>query len=293
MGYHYGKIKDIKPNKVITAEARTLLQGRWRNAIWATSGILFGLLMIEIIASIIYSAGAAFEVMKGGDFSSPGLLAGAIVLALITGTCSFLWDVYGMGGMIHWILNFMDRKETSVIQSLKAALRIYGKLFLAGLLITLIVLLKTCLLIVPGILAALDYSLTIPCLLDDPELGIREALRRSRAIIHGHRWQFWKLCLRMCGWGILCIFTLGIGLFWLWPYSITAYMVFYRACLPTPDEEEAYAKLPPVIRQSSIKPIHSLIIVVLALLLAIVGQFKEASETVDKIILKNNQTVCE
>ena len=116
-----------------------------------------------------------------------------------------------------------------------------------------------------------------------------EALRRSRAITHGHRWQAVRLGLRFLGWDILCIFTLGIGLIWLWPYVVTSGMVFYRACMPQPGEE-SYEKLPPVKRQSTITAKISWALVILVLLLFILANFTGDMESAREIAAKYTVT---
>ena len=280
MGYRYEKLKDIPPNAAITAEAREALRNRWAAAVGAVSLVPAAVFVLSILLGI-GAYGILNSLISGDDYLSPSFVCVLILIAAAGGVIRLFQQTYGMA-VIHWVLNFLDRKDAAILQSVMAALRLFGKLVLAGLLITLIVLGKTLLLIVPGILAALDYSQTIPCLMDDPELGVREALRRSRAITHGHRWQAVRLGFRFLGWDILCIFTLGIGLIWLWPYVVTSGMVFYRACMPQPGEE-SYDKLPPVKRQSCITEKISWALVILFLLLFILGSFTDTMNTARKI----------
>ncbi len=282
MGYPYEKIKDIKRNAEFTAEARAALNGRWLNAIGATSGILWALGILQIIAGAVLLVVLNSMLSDGGDFVWLAVLPIMGVFSIFVGVLNMCQNFFSMA-LIHWGLNVLDRRENTIIKSFAVTLRLYGKLFLAGLLITLIVIGKGLLLIVPGILAALDYSQTIPCLMDDPELGVREALRRSRAITYGHRWQLVLLGMRFWGWGILCILTLGIGFLWLWPYALISCMAFYRSCMPLPETEE-YAKLPPVKKQSCVNNVLHWIIVIVALLSFILGAFADAANTAEKII---------
>lgn len=69
----------------------------------------------------------------------------------------------------------------------------------------------------------------VPYLLRDyPELTATEALRTSREMMKGHKWDLFVLDLTFIGWGILCLFTAGIGLLWLQPYVSAAYAHFYE-----------------------------------------------------------------
>ena len=95
-------------------------------------------------------------------------------------------------------------------------------------LIYLFTILWTLLLIVPGIVAGLSYSTAWYILCDDPTLSPMEASRRSKAMMRGHKWRYFCLLCRFLGWGVLCIFTLGIGYLWLFPYVGTSIACFYN-----------------------------------------------------------------
>ena len=69
----------------------------------------------------------------------------------------------------------------------------------------------------------------VPFLLRDyPELTATEALRTSREMMKGHKWDLFVLDLTFIGWIILCCFTLGIGWLWLKPYMCAASAHFYE-----------------------------------------------------------------
>ena len=55
-----------------------------------------------------------------------------------------------------------------------------------------------------------------------------EAIDRSRAMMHGHKFDLFYLYLGFLGWAILCLLTAGIGFFWLIPYVETAQAAFYE-----------------------------------------------------------------
>lgn len=275
MFYPYAKAKEIRKNSEITASAKTALKGHWVDAIGATAGILITAGVFLIFCGLFLYSILNRQLSLGNTIQSPGIWGPILIFALITGIVRWGQNVYGMA-IIHWGLDLLAGRETSISKSFLAGLRLYAKLCLASILMTLIIVGKTLLLIVPGILAIMDYSLTIPCMMDEPDLGVRESLRRSRALMYGHRWQFFRLLLRFLGLGILCLFTLGIGFLWLWPCMLATCIAFYRDCLPSPEDEEACAKLPPVKRASSITGSLRWIIPAVALLLAILGQFFNA-----------------
>ena len=84
------------------------------------------------------------------------------------------------------------------------------------------------LLIVPGIVAALSYSMTFYILADEPDINAKEALEKSKIMMDGHKMDLFLLGLSFIGWALLCILTLGIGLLWLIPYMNVSAAKFYQ-----------------------------------------------------------------
>jgi uncharacterized membrane protein len=61
-----------------------------------------------------------------------------------------------------------------------------------------------------------------------PELSPREALKLSREMMRGHKWNLFVLDLTFMGWVLLTILTLGIGGLWLTPYMQTTVAHYYE-----------------------------------------------------------------
>ncbi len=95
------------------------------------------------------------------------------------------------------------------------------------LLLILYVLLWTLLLIIPGIIAALGYSMTFYILSDDPLIKPQDALKKSKSMMDGYKLKLFYLCLRFFLLGLLCILTLGIGFLWLIPFIHVTMAKFY------------------------------------------------------------------
>lgn len=81
--------------------------------------------------------------------------------------------------------------------------------------------------IIPGIIKSFSYAMTPFIIEEYPELTATEAIHRSRMMMHGHKFDLFWLLLSFIGWGILNIFTLGIGTLWLVPYMETSMAAFY------------------------------------------------------------------
>ena len=97
----------------------------------------------------------------------------------------------------------------------------------AYLLMLLFIFLWTLLLIIPGIIAVLSYSMTFYILADDNSIGAMEAIDKSKKMMDGYKWKYFCLGLRFIGWSLLCILTLGIGFLWLLPYMQVSMVKFY------------------------------------------------------------------
>ena len=120
---------------------------------------------------------------------------------------------------------------------------IFGKAFLTGLLLRIFVALWTLLLIIPGFIASYSYSMTFYILADHPDMDIMTAIRTSKIMMKGHKWQLFCLQLSFIGWAILALFSLGIGYLFLTPYVGQATYAFYRnisGTAPIEFGEEAY-----------------------------------------------------
>ena len=97
----------------------------------------------------------------------------------------------------------------------------------AYLLMLLFTFLWTLLLIIPGIIAVLSYSMTFYILADDNSIGAMEAIDKSKKMMDGYKWKYFCLGLRFIGWSLICILTLGIGFLWLFPYMQVCMVKFY------------------------------------------------------------------
>lgn len=75
---------------------------------------------------------------------------------------------------------------------------------------------------------AYAYAMVPYLLRDYPELTATEALRTSRQMMKGHKWNLFVLDFTFIGWMILCCFTFGIGFIWLQAYMSAAHAHFYE-----------------------------------------------------------------
>ncbi len=104
----------------------------------------------------------------------------------------------------------------------------FAPTLVAYLLSTLYTFLWSLLFVVPGIIAALSYSMIFYIMADDAEISGEDAVKKSKAMMDGYKGKLFRLHLRFVLWGIACLFTLGIGFFWLVPYIHITMAKFYE-----------------------------------------------------------------
>jgi uncharacterized membrane protein len=121
----------------------------------------------------------------------------------------------------------ISRGKESRLEQIFLGFNNFSTALITYLLLILYVLLWTLLLIIPGIIAALGYSMTFFILSDDPLIKPREALKKSKSMMDGYKMKLFYLCLRFFLLGLLCILTLGIGFLWLIPFINVTMAKFY------------------------------------------------------------------
>ncbi|HOG01148.1 MAG: hypothetical protein BWY35_01342 [Firmicutes bacterium ADurb.Bin248] len=123
------------------------------------------------------------------------------------------------------------RGERPEFETLFSRFSIFGKALGLRLFMALFILLWSLLLVIPGIVAGYSYRMAPYLMAEHPEMGIREAVDESKRLTAGYKGRWFCLDLSFIGWGILCLFTLGIGFLWLNPYMSAASAEFYRGIL--------------------------------------------------------------
>lgn len=156
-------------------------------------------------------------------------LAVTILLGLFPGGDVALLVVDGpiMLGIAFVYLKLV-RKEKYEFDDLFDGFKHFGVACITYLVMVVFILLWAILLIVPGIIAALGYSQAFFLLADNPSLRPLEALKKSKEMMMGYKWQYFRFLCRFIPWFVLALLPLGIGLLWFIPYFATAQAHFYE-----------------------------------------------------------------
>jgi uncharacterized membrane protein len=182
-------------NKELMRMARASLSGRWPLAI--------GTFLVYTLIT-----------------SSFGAMRQAGVIGLLIGGPLAL-------GAAMFSLN-ISRGRDARLEQLFDGFKFFSKSLVTYLLMLLYVILWMLLLIIPGIIAALSYSMSFYILADDQSLRPQEVLELSKKMMYGYKWKLFGLCMLFLLLALLCILTLGIGFLWLIPYANVTMAKFYE-----------------------------------------------------------------
>lgn len=146
-------------------------------------------------------------------------------------------------GYIHYAMK-VSRGEECGAADLFYCFSQFGRFFLAYLLMGIFTILWSCLLIVPGIIAMYSYTQVIYLMLDDPTLTPMQAIRRSKELMRGHKWEYFVLQLSFYGWALLSAVTFNILNIWLQPYMDVTYAGYYNWLIGWQPESQEPQPLP-------------------------------------------------
>lgn len=173
--------------KDIRAEARRSLKGFWK---------------VIILISLVYTL-----VDIVGDLIPESSTLVTILMSVI----SIIYGSFFLFGYTSIILRLVRGQNVKLKDMLSGR-------FLKGLGMNVVVgiytILWSLLLIIPGIIAAIKYSMTFYVWVDNPNIGINEAIRKSIEMTDGHIMDILKLGLSFIGWIALIFIPAAIIGYW-------------------------------------------------------------------------------
>lgn len=193
-------------NKVLMQQAREALKGKWGLAV--------------LTCFVYFLITVALENLHNIDKSLPNV--GGLISLIISGPMT-------VGLCIFCIA--LSRNQSPNLSQIFEGFKKFWVSLGAYLLMIIFVLLWAILLIIPGIVAALSYSMTFFIIAENDAVGPLEAINKSKQMMYGSRWKLLCLGLRFLGWILLGILTCGIGFLWVMPYIYVSYAKFYEDLL--------------------------------------------------------------
>lgn len=162
-----------------------------------------------------------------------GICIGFVVLqSLIAFASSFLYVSIFISGVLHvgaavFFLNVSRKTNPNIEDMFKGFNNSYLAALGSSLLVMIYVFVGFFLLIIPGIIWGIQYSMVPFIIADNPNCGGNEALVRSRKMMYGHKWKYFRFTLRVIGIILLGYITCGVGLLWAIPWIMVATAKFY------------------------------------------------------------------
>ncbi|UBM62867.1 DUF975 family protein [Candidatus Sulfidibacterium hydrothermale] len=200
----------ISSNMDLIEKARLSIKGRWGLAIGA-------FLVVTIIQGGLQSIGK-----DAGNLS--GLIPYLAALA-VGGPFSLGTSIFS--------LSFVRDREPR-FEEVFEGFKDFKRSLVTYLLLILIVFAWSLLLIIPGIIAAISYSMTFYVLADDPNIKPTDALDKSKQMMKGYKWKYFGLLMLFFLGAILCLLTLGIGFLWFIPWVNVTEAHFYEEIKDNP-----------------------------------------------------------
>lgn len=203
------------------AAARETLDGRWTEAVvmslvlMIAIGLVAGTDMWISLSSALNNSTSPYALFGSSvDLLGTILLVGPLAYAMTNALLAMKRD------------ELKDVPVKSMLNLFKGDWQRYVVTYMIQYLVIILISIPT--LCIGGIILSYAYKMT-PFLLNDyPELSPKEALKLSREMMKGYKWNLFVLDLTFIGWDILAILTCGIGLLWVMPYQTLAEAYFYE-----------------------------------------------------------------
>ena len=104
----------------------------------------------------------------------------------------------------------------------------FGTAFIAFLLMTLFTSLWALLFIFPAYIAIFSYSMTFYIIADNPSISGSEAIKKSKEMMKGHKWELFVLLFSFFWWYVLGVITFGLAYIYIIPYIEATVVNFYE-----------------------------------------------------------------
>ncbi|WP_416828110.1 DUF975 family protein [Ectobacillus polymachus] len=210
--------------------ARSSLSGRW----WFSAGImlLFGILTVVggYIVAIVESIPTAFLMNAIYEDGTIGLYFIIILLYIVLVVADlFISGIFSLG--LNKVFLLIARGNGGKVDDLFAYFAGWKRMvqaFKVTFFVSLYTALWSLLLIIPGIIKALSYSMTNFIIIDHPEYTVHQAIAESKRMMYGNKWKLFVLGLSFIGWFLLSAITCGIAQLWTMPYFNVTLAHFYE-----------------------------------------------------------------
>ena len=187
---------------------RAELKSQAKAQIKGKIGILF--LITLLIGLISGAAGSLLSMIPGGGVIVSIVVAPAFALSLCR---------------VYLLVNAGEKPE---VKDAFSGFDDFWSAFKVTFLVGLYTFLWSLLLVIPGIIKAIAYSMSLYILAENKGKSARECIRESMEMTNGHKGELFVLGLSFIGWALLCGITCGIAYIWVGPYMQATFTNAYK-----------------------------------------------------------------
>lgn len=159
--------------------------------------------------------------------SIAGTVTAGIVLFIIQGPISYAQQYI-------FLKQSRDNQDVDISDVAKGFTSDFGGNFMIFLMTTIFTFLWSLLLVIPGIIKALSYSMAYRVKIDHPEYDWRACITESEKLMKGHKMEYFVLQLSFIGWLFVGAICFGIGTLWVAPYMEATNAHFYNELVKQP-----------------------------------------------------------
>lgn len=165
------------------------------------------------------------------------LILCTLIVGLISGACGMIPAVGTIASiivapplslgliMVYLNVTYGDKADVGTVFD---GFKTFGPSIVLNLLIGIFTFLWSLLFIIPGIIKAISYSMAFYVLAENPNMSATEALNESKAIMEGHKMDYFVLSLSFIPWYLLVVVTFGIAALYVGPYISLTTTNFYH-----------------------------------------------------------------
>ena len=188
-----------EPTGLMKKIALEALKGRWKEMFIGMGiyTILTG--YVQALLNMIFPNYQAID-LYGQQLQYNTSFVGSLYEVILTGAFAY--------GLALFMLTFFRTKRIDN-KLLFEGFSMLGKTILLQIVMTVFIFLWTLLFIVPGIIAAIRYSMAFYILADHPEYTVTQCINESKARMRGNCGKYFTMILSFIGWAILASFAQG------------------------------------------------------------------------------------
>ncbi|MCP5039737.1 MAG: hypothetical protein GY944_01830, partial [bacterium] len=189
-----------------------------------SKGVIFGLMAVAVVGTVVLSF---VEVALFG-IQEPGFGAGGLVRGVLSGLVTGAVFAPVNAAIYFYTIKRAAHDPDASFSTLSECFGSIVPILATFVLTTLFIYVGMALLLLPGIYLAVSYSFALP-LVVEKRMGFWEAMETSRRSITQCWFRIFGLFVAVAFLAIFgSLFTLGIGLIWLLPFSMLTMGVAYR-----------------------------------------------------------------